>query len=169
MFGPEVRPDSLRNRAEFLSWLRRAYPLPSFCIDWPWFRDDKGYGVIGYADASKSFAHRWVYEEMVGHIEDGQVVRHRCDRPPCVNPNHLQVGSRADNQRDMKIRGRAAHGERNARSKVTVEIAALILRLSAIEWSYRAIGDEVGISSMHVGRIIRGERWHDAIRTGMSG
>lgn len=44
---------------------------------------------------------------------DGLVVRHRCDNPPCCNPNHLELGTIADNNRDTVERGRTAKGERN--------------------------------------------------------
>jgi len=47
------------------------------------------------------------------------VVRHACDTPLCVNPDHLLGGTRADNSRDMVERGRSTFGQRNPRAKLT--------------------------------------------------
>lgn len=65
--------------------------------------------------------HRLSYELWVGPIPDGLVIRHKCDNRPCLNPEHLETGTRADNTRDMYERGRQRHlvGEGVASSKLT--------------------------------------------------
>jgi len=50
--------------------------------------------------------HRIVYEFYHGKVEDGRVVRHKCDNPKCINPKHLVVGTQAENMMDMRERGR---------------------------------------------------------------
>lgn len=78
------------------------------CWEWKGKRNDFGYGIfsaerLGFEG---SRAHRVVYEHFVGAIPDGLLLRHRCDNPPCVNPDHLVPGTPADNMRDMVERGR---------------------------------------------------------------
>lgn len=75
-----------------------------------------GYGhlSIGRKDL---LAHRVAYELMKGDIPDGLVVMHRCDVRACCNPDHLSVGTKADNTADMMAKGRhrtAPHRTRQA-------------------------------------------------------
>ncbi|UUV46419.1 HNH endonuclease [Bacillus phage vB_BanS-Thrax3] len=70
--------------------------------------------------------HRYVYEENFGKIPDGLVVRHKCDNPNCINPEHLELGTHADNVRDRVERDRSAKGEGNGRTKLTEEQARFI-------------------------------------------
>ena len=55
-------------------------------------------------------AHRLAYEMFVGPIPDGMVVMHKCDVRACVNPDHLEVGTYADNNQDMWEKGRGRNG-----------------------------------------------------------
>lgn len=64
--------------------------------------------------------HRHAYRKFKGEIPDGMVVRHKCDNRLCCNPDHLEIGTQADNARDRVERGRGAYGERNGRAKLTL-------------------------------------------------
>ena len=50
--------------------------------------------------------HRLIYKSYYGEIPNGMVVRHKCDNPSCINPLHLELGTRGDNAHDCKVRGR---------------------------------------------------------------
>lgn len=71
-------------------------------------------GTAGYRDFSyrgkRWRIHRlsWVLHNKQS-IPDGMVILHTCDFPPCINPAHLQLGTRADNNKDMAAKGRYNH------------------------------------------------------------
>lgn len=75
--------------------------------------------------------HRFVYEEMFGSIPQGLVIRHKCDNPNCINPEHLETGTHADNMMDMTKRGRAVYvkGSRSGQAKITEQDVREIKRL----------------------------------------
>ena len=76
-----------------------------------------GYPQVSY-NKTTSPAHRKVYEEMFGPIPKGLLVRHKCDNRLCINPEHLELGTFADNMNDMYERGRQARGERSGAHKL---------------------------------------------------
>lgn len=85
---------------------------------WEWKKSLRnGYGVIGLgrADEGIEYAHRISYTICVGPIPDGLCVLHRCDNRMCVRPDHLFLGTRADNNHDMQSKGR--HWSQNRKPK----------------------------------------------------
>ena len=74
------------------------------CWEWSGCRKRR-YGNFQASSVSKQ-AHRVAWELQNGVIPDGMSVLHRCDNPPCVNPEHLFLGTQQDNMDDMKRKGR---------------------------------------------------------------
>lgn len=92
---------------------------PSGCWEWTKARDKDGYGIIK-VNNRQSRAHRASFVEFNGEIPDGLIVRHRCDNPCCINPEHLELGSHKDNTRDAIERGRRSSiGVDNVKAKLT--------------------------------------------------
>lgn len=80
------------------------------CWIWRGTLNYKGYALlslrrVGGSDQCR--VHRLMWEMHNGPIPDGLVVRHRCDVRACVNPDHLEIGTVADNQQDMVERERS--------------------------------------------------------------
>ena len=81
------------------------------CWEWAAKRNNKGYGMFGTNRKGHfKLAHRVSYELENGEIPEGMMVLHRCDNPGCVNPQHLFLGTRTDNTRDMHRKGRGWGG-----------------------------------------------------------
>ena len=80
------------------------------CHIWTGRRDANGYGHIGVQEPGQRQvhrrAHRVAWELANGPIPEGLVVMHMCDNPACCNPEHMRLGTRADNARDRAAKGR---------------------------------------------------------------
>jgi len=63
--------------------------------------------------------HRYQYKKYKGEIPDGKIVRHTCDNPLCINPDHLVLGTTLDNIQDRESRNRTAYGLNNGRAKLS--------------------------------------------------
>lgn len=108
----------MKKRRSFLEHLKHIAPDENGCWLWPGCVDPKGYGVTQF-NGERWWAHRASYTHHHGAIPDGAVICHSCDVRQCVNPAHLFAGTIADNQRDMKLKGRAARGEKACSAKLT--------------------------------------------------
>ncbi len=88
--------------------LEACEPSPSGCVVWQ-LTTTRGAGQLKH-QGRNWYAHRLMYAALHGEIPSGLVVRHRCDNRACINPNHLVLGTHADNMRDMVERGRSTRG-----------------------------------------------------------
>ena len=95
-------------------WEKVDKSAASGCWTWKASKRNKGYGAFVWAgddgEIVQGRAHRFSWLLHCGPIAEQQCVLHRCDNPACVNPDHLFVGSKADNNQDMRNKGRNVAG-----------------------------------------------------------
>jgi len=75
--------------------------------------DDRGRGLLWIGPRRPVTAHRAAYFVAHGDVPDGLCVCHSCDNPPCVNPDHLWLGTQAENLADMRRKKRDVMPERD--------------------------------------------------------
>jgi hypothetical protein len=142
-------------------WSKVAVAGPDECWEWQRMRQRQGYGMYSVSGKMK-YAHRVAWEFMHGPISDGLHVLHKCDNPPCCNPNHLFLGTHTDNMRDMFAKGRchSARGERNVNSKLTEVIVKEMRRLYATgAHTQTDLAAMYGVHVSLVHLVVRGKIW----------
>lgn len=123
--------------------------------------DKDGYGQQ-YDPATKRTrrAHRFAYEQHHGvTLTKDQIIRHACDNPPCINVDHLSVGTHADNTRDKVERGRQCRGSGIGLSVLKEEDITPIRARIATGESMQTIANDYGVSHTAISRIKRGITW----------
>jgi hypothetical protein len=119
-----------------------------------------GYGAIGLRGKHIK-AHRYSWELANGPIPDGLHVLHRCDNPPCVRPDHLFLGTHADNMADMSAKGRvnSVRGEKNKSAVLTETDVVEIRRLKQAGVSSTELGRRFGVSANTALLITKRKKW----------
>lgn len=114
------------------------------------------YGVFRLRNPRRQvYAHRFSYELAHGSIPEGAHVLHSCDTPRCVNPEHLRLGTAADNAHDKVMRGRAP--KPNARLS-RADVVVIRQRLEAGDL-HRVIAADYGVCRATVSQINRRANW----------
>ena len=128
---------------------------------WRWTASTRdGYGRFWVKRLEHAvYAHRASYELVHGTIPAGMHCLHRCDTRSCVNPEHLFLGTNAENTADKVAKGRQWRGEKIWTAKLTAEDVREIRSRHAIGDTPTTLAKAFGIGVQHVGRIVRREKW----------
>lgn len=134
------------------------------CVVFTGKTNKDGYGQIGVSQGNgrTELAHRCAWQLTRGPIPAGLLVLHMCDNPPCINPDHLWLGTQFDNMRDCINKDRRAlqrpqYGERNHRAKLTDEAVREIRALPETSSAYFAQRFGVSLSAIKLAR--SGKTW----------
>ena len=134
------------------------------CWNWtPTCRPD-GYGQFKF-NGKPRLAHRVSWEIHNGKIphnnsHHGMCVCHKCDNPKCVNPDHLFLGTQADNVADMISKGRQVdvHGESAGRSKLTDEKVRKIRSMYPLK-TIAELARFFGRGETTIAKVVRRQTW----------
>lgn len=137
------------------------------CWVWTGGRNSDGYGnchmpIDGRLKSQK--AHRAAWRLTRGDIPQGMSVLHRCDNPPCVNPDHLFLGTQADNMRDCREKGRYSHksgrvGSHHQNARLKESDIPNIRALRAKGETFKSIAFQYGVSDSTIHNIFNGHTW----------
>lgn len=155
-----------RRRSDFLP----PTPQPTPCVIWQGSCDRDGYGRMKRArDGVRTtvFVHRWVMEEVLGRrLMPWEVILHACDNPPCFRIDHLSVGTLADNNADMRAKGRGTpppvnryEGECHPMAKLSERQVRAIRGHHQSGLSTKTIAEMYDVSRSTIQRICSGVRW----------
>jgi len=94
-----------------------------------------------------------------GPIPKSIEVCHTCDNPRCVNPEHLFLGTKRDNQLDKVSKGRHATGSKNGAAILNEEAVAVIKQLLINGKSQKNIAKTFGVSISCISMINKEHIW----------
>jgi hypothetical protein len=148
-------------------WSRVATAGNDDCWLWTAAKHTQGYGLCSYRPNAR--AHRVAWELTKGPIPPGMMVCHKCDNPPCCNPNHLFIGTNTDNVVDMELKRRSKHvkGESHGASKLSEADVAEIRRRYKPRVGHRPnsgvsqkkLAEEYGVHRATIQLILSGKNW----------
>lgn len=129
------------------------------CWIWTGSRTKQGYGNFHSGDGKPIKSHRYMLTEIKDVDIDGKVVRHKCDNPSCVNPDHLELGDQEQNMSDAVKRDRTASGSKNSQSKLTRSEVKEIKELLDDDVTQKEIAKMFGVTRGCISKISSGKNW----------
>lgn len=134
---------------------------PDACWPWRGGKSPDNYGRVSLLGSDTS-SHRAALSLSIGRwLTSSECALHSCDNPPCCNPRHLRIGSKAENNKECCAKGRNAHGEfgyHKLTEAQALEIRALARRRDP-QFNFCAFARKYGVSDRLVGLIAAGKKW----------
>ena len=165
MSANDIRPNDLKVSRKTVC--RNTTPYAGVRLTNSGCYERSGFTIDGYSyvriGGRRVGAHRLVWKNFRGTIPPGQMVLHRCDNRRCVNPEHLFLGTPANNSSDMVAKGRSAKcshpGEQNPNARLTdTQVQEIRNRWHSAEkrWGLQtALANEFGVSQTTISMIVR--------------
>lgn len=144
-----VSTAELEHRLVRLGWV----VADSGCWEWSRASTKAGYGVLRIKGKT-ILAHRASHELWVGPIPENHYVCHRCDNPPCMNPEHLFVGTPSENSYDASAKGR-----HSANPRLSAEDVRAIRDELGQGIVQRRIAERYGVCPQTITNIKTGRQW----------
>lgn len=115
-------------------------------------RNNSGYATSTRKNVTKG-DHVWAYIDNYGEVPYGQCVLHTCDKPHCIEPSHLFLGTRSDNMRDM-------HGKKRGKNqKLSEEDVLAIRQMYKDGCTYEQIAWDFDIKWRHAWDVVNRRIW----------
>lgn len=142
-------------------WQKVNRAGPDECWEWTGSFNVQSYGhLLANGRRTKATHVSWFLYHGEWPNDLGLYVLHKCDNPPCVNPEHLFLGTNADNARDRSEKGRSATGTDHAHAKLTEsDVKAMRRMYAAGGISQAKIGALYGVTPAMVHRIVSRTAW----------
>lgn len=159
MYGDLTR-DRIKPSVFERLWKRVVVGPRDACWEWQGSRTVFGHGRIGMTDLRDGkwraeYTHRLAFiDSRSADIPAGMVIMHTCDNPPCCNPEHLRLGTQAENCQDRERKGRRQHAQSNRALQFSDEQQRRIVELYTRGVPMADIGAEIGCSVKPVRRAL---------------
>lgn len=133
-------------------YLNRTVPTKDGCMEWTGCLNTDGYPRVTYKGSSNGKVHRLVYALSTGENIEGKVIRHKCDNPLCINPDHLLSGTNTDNMSDRDAR------QRHGAAKLTHDQVRAI-RLLGSSFKNIELASMFHVNPRTISSILLGKHW----------
>ena len=155
------RARGAKPRPTLREMLDQSIKADNGCWIWPGKKRTAG----GYAWFGKKLAHRAVAAEFIssGDLDRSTVVCHRCDNPPCVNPDHLFIGTHKQNTADCIQKNRFYVGSMSRNAKLTEAQVVSMRADRAAGVTISALGTKFGVNQATVSKIVLKKAWKHVV------